>query len=208
MDGLLDQFHNNLEKITMKLRFLELDIRMSELHTQRVCVASWEHPVLQAVWGAGVSVVNEVLIERKAPEPEDEFRRLANRYGSPEVEGAPYVAAVYGQFGPGVNSLARAIEDAIYEGDVETTVRPAGTVPAAGAVPAGISRPISEIEAELAEAKRVAAKLAEEQQGGARPLTFEEVQTVKAASPEVAEQVHKFENQSDVQVDDAIADIV
>ena len=57
-----------------KIRFFELDVRVSSLQTQRVSVASWEYPVLQAVWGEAVTFVNEVIIDRKrVPEAEDEF---------------------------------------------------------------------------------------------------------------------------------------
>ena len=74
----------------MKLTFLELKIRVSELQTSHVVVASWEYPILQAVWGDSVSVEGEVIVERDAPQPNDEFVRLAERYGSAEVEGAPF----------------------------------------------------------------------------------------------------------------------
>lgn len=138
----------------MKLRFYELDVRVSELQTTRVSVASWEYPVLQAVWGDSVSFVNEVLVERKAaPDPTDEFRRLANRYGSAEVEGAPFVSAVYGQFGPGVAALAQAISEGIFEGATAAVERPATDVLVAGQVPDNIANRVNQLEKELAEAK-------------------------------------------------------
>ena len=170
----------------MKLRFLELDIRVSELQTSRVSVASWEYPVLQAVWGDSVSMVNEVLIDRDSPDPADEFRRLANRYGSAEVEGAPFVSAVYGQFGPGVAALANAIREGTYEGATVISERPASRVPTAGAVPDSIAIRVNALEKELEEAKALQADLAVAQDDGKNnvPLTASEIETVSAAAPD------------------------
>jgi len=187
------QKHNSLKT---KLRFLELDIRVSELQTTRVSVASWEYPVLQAVWGDSVNLSHETLIDRKAPDPADEFRRLANRYGSAEVEGTPFVAAVYGQFGPGVTALAQAIREGTYEGDVTVSQRPASDVPATGAVPDNIANRVNQLKKDLAEAEALQADLVVTQDNGANnmPLTSSEIETVQAAVPDsLAEQIAEVE---------------
>lgn len=89
-----------------------VDIRRSELTTVRRIVPVWETPVLQALWGAGVSFVKRVVVDRAAPDANDEFARLSARYG-PRNSDTPFVASVYGNFGPGVNALRREIEGAI-----------------------------------------------------------------------------------------------
>ena len=200
------QKHNSLKT---KLRFLELDIRVSELQTTRVSVASWEYPVLQAVWGDSVNFANEVLIDRKAPDPADEFRRLANRYGSAEVEGAPFVSAVYGQFGPGVTALAQAIREGTYTGDIVVSERPASDVPVAGAIPDNIANRVDQLEKELADAKALQADLVAVQDDGKNniPLTSTEIETVKAAAPNsLVEQIEEVEK-TPLVVSEAILDV-
>ena len=100
----------------MGILYQKLDIRTSELTTTRVEVAAWESPVLQAVHGDNVTFVSEsVLKDRVAPEAADEFARLSNRYKGETEETPPFVTAVYGQFGPGVAALQKAIEAATQE---------------------------------------------------------------------------------------------
>ena len=169
----------------MKIRFFEIDIRVSELQTTRVSVASWEYPVLQAIWGASASFVQEVLVERKStPDPADEFRRLANRYGSSEVEGPPYISAVYGQFGPGVAALAKAVEESVYGGDIAISARKASDVPTPDQIPSGVVRSVADIEKELEAAKALQADLAIAQKDGANnvPLSQPEADLVERVS--------------------------
>ncbi len=100
----------------MGILYQKLDIRTSELTTTRVEVAAWESPVLQAVHGDNVMFVSEsVLEDRVAPEAADEFARLSNRYKGETEETPPFVTAVYGQFGPGISALQKAIEAATQE---------------------------------------------------------------------------------------------
>lgn len=100
----------------MGILFQKLDVRTSELSTIRVHVAAWESPVLQAVHGDNVTFVSEsVLEDRVAPDAGDEFVRLSNRYKGETDEVPPFVTAVYGQFGPGVTALQKAIEAATQE---------------------------------------------------------------------------------------------
>lgn len=96
----------------MGILYQKLDIRTSELSTTRVHVAAWESPVLQAVHGDNVSFVSESVLDRDAPEAADEFARLSERYKAETEETPPFVTAVYGQFGPGIAALQKAIEAA------------------------------------------------------------------------------------------------
>lgn len=100
----------------MGILFQKLDIRTSELCVTQVEVAAWESPILQAVHGDNVTFVSESVIEdRFVPEASDEYVRLAERYKAETEETPPFVAAVYGQFGPGVAALQKAMEAATQE---------------------------------------------------------------------------------------------
>ena len=100
----------------MGILYQKLDIRTTELTQVRVEVAAWESPVLQAVHGENVTFVSEsVLEDRVAPEAADEFVRLSERYKGETEETPPFITAVYGQFGPGVAALQKAIEAATQE---------------------------------------------------------------------------------------------
>lgn len=94
-----------------KVNYVKLEIRVSELQTQPTTVAPWEAEVLRAMYGEDVVVVGALEIERDAPTARDEFARLANKYG-PKNAQTPTVAAVYGNFGPGVKALQDAIDRA------------------------------------------------------------------------------------------------
>lgn len=96
----------------MNVKFDVIDIRLTELHTQRTKTPQWETPVLLAIHGENVTQVGDVVLERNVPEARDEFARLAQRYG-PKVGDTPYVASVYGNFGPGIGALDRAIKAAV-----------------------------------------------------------------------------------------------
>jgi hypothetical protein len=96
------------------LKYISAKIRLSELHAQNVAIPAWELPILQAVHGAGVSEVGELEVDRPAPEAADEFQRLAMKYRHPENSPeSPFVAQVYGAFGPGISRLAQEIERAV-----------------------------------------------------------------------------------------------
>jgi len=100
----------------MGILFQKLDIRTSELTQTRVEVAAWESPVLQAVHGENVTFVSETVLEdRVAPDAADEFVRLSERYKGETEESPPFITLVYGQFGPGVAALQKAIEAATQE---------------------------------------------------------------------------------------------
>lgn len=92
-----------------KIRYVNVRITLNELSAHTKKVPEWELGVLQAQWGDNVQVVGDpVIVEGKLPEPRDEFERLAQLYGPKHAE-TPFVAAVFGNFGPGVNALQDAI---------------------------------------------------------------------------------------------------
>lgn len=100
----------------MQVKYIVADVRLSELHTQRVKVPVWEFPILQAIHDANITAAGEETILRiRVPDAADEFTRLAQRYREPEPGQPPYVAAVYGLFGPGVIALGNAINAAVIE---------------------------------------------------------------------------------------------
>ena len=99
----------------MGILYQKLDIRTSELTNTRVEVAAWESPILQAVHGENVTFISESVLDREAPEAGDEFVRLSERYKGETEESAPFVTMVYGQFGPGVAALQKAITAATQE---------------------------------------------------------------------------------------------
>jgi hypothetical protein len=101
---------------------LKVSVQLSELHQQHLTVPAWELPILTAVHGqAKISVNGEELDKRESPSAEVEFERLQKRYGNMEnsdgAKGLFYADAVFGQFGVGTATLAKAI--------TEATVQPA-----------------------------------------------------------------------------------
>ena len=94
------------------VRYNTLQIQLSELCQPTVTVPLWETPVLVAVHGDNVVEKGSFVVDRELPEAGDEFTRLAMRYG-PKNSDTPYVAGVYGNFGPGVNALEREIEKSV-----------------------------------------------------------------------------------------------
>lgn len=95
-----------------KARFYKVEVALNKMSTTVAHVAEWEVPVLIAQWGDDARIVEGdegmTIEDIKLPEPRDEFERLAQRYG-PKHEDTPYVAGVYGNFGPGVNALRDAM---------------------------------------------------------------------------------------------------
>ncbi len=93
-----------------QVRYFKVNVTLNPMTQQVVEVPEWELHVVQAQWGDDAQIIedSEFTVERKLPDPRDEFERLAQRYG-PRFEDTPHVASVYGNFGPGVNALRDAI---------------------------------------------------------------------------------------------------
>lgn len=89
-----------------KVRMLKVEITQNSLLKTVADVPQWEAQVLLAVWGEDAQVVAEYFEDREIPEANDEFARLAFKYG-PKDDDNPFVARVYGNFGPGINALER-----------------------------------------------------------------------------------------------------
>lgn len=99
------------------LKYVQVELRVSELHTLELTIPQWEIPLLQSRHLPGsVTTLKEVLVNRAAPEADAEYTRLADRYKAVTNEdgskGLPLVATVYGQFGVGQVNLQRAIQEA------------------------------------------------------------------------------------------------
>lgn len=96
------------------LRYINATVRLSELHSQHVTIPAWELPLLEALHGASVTATGDQTLDRPVPDAADEFSRLATKYRHPENRPeAPFVAQVYGAFGPGVAKLKQEIERAV-----------------------------------------------------------------------------------------------
>lgn len=91
-------------------------------------VPQWEAHILLALWGDDAQVTGTIVYEREIPEVNDEFTRLANKYG-PRDEDIPFVARVYGSFGPGLRGLTKEFEASIANSSVESTVGPENAEP-------------------------------------------------------------------------------
>lgn len=100
------------------LKYVEVDIRRSEMSTVRKQVAEWEVPILDVMHGQNgpIAVVREIPVDRPAPTGQEEMERLRSTYGVTRDEngmrGITYVESVYGQHRPGVQTLERAIQAA------------------------------------------------------------------------------------------------
>jgi hypothetical protein len=87
-----------------RITHTQIEITKNPLMKIVVEVPQWEAHVVLALWGEDANVTGTVVRERKVPQSNDEFTRLANKYGPPD-EDIPFVARVYGSFGPGLRSL-------------------------------------------------------------------------------------------------------
>lgn len=99
-----------------KVRFLKVEITQNSLLKTIAEVPQWEAQVLLAVWGEDAVVQGEVATTRELPDPRDEFARLANKYG-PKDDDNPFVARVYGNFGPGIRALEKEFQAATVSDD-------------------------------------------------------------------------------------------
>lgn len=81
----------------------------------------WEAQVVVALWGEEAQILGEGFEMRELPEVNDEFTRLANKYG-PRDEDVPIVARVYGSFGPGLKALEQEFAASTMSIETETAV--------------------------------------------------------------------------------------
>lgn len=91
-------------------------------------VPQWEAHILLALWGEDAQVTGTVVYERDIPETNDEFTRLANKYG-PRDEDIPFVARVYGSFGPGLRGLEQEFRASIANSPVASVADPENAEP-------------------------------------------------------------------------------
>ena len=87
-----------------RITHTQIEVTKNPLMKIVVEVPQWEAHVVLALWGEDANVTGTVVRERKVPQANDEFTRLANKYGPPD-EDIPFVARVYGSFGPGLRAL-------------------------------------------------------------------------------------------------------
>lgn len=115
----------------MAIRKLKLKVVRSQMHQIVADFPEWEKPILEAMHEA-VEVLGEVVVNRDPPNPAEEYERLTRRYGRSENEdgsrGIPYVGAVYGQHGPGIAALGRAIKEATVDAAPESAEDLVGAV--------------------------------------------------------------------------------
>lgn len=100
------------------LKYVEVEIRRSEMSTVTKQVAEWEVPILDVMHGANapIRIIRDIPVDRPAPTGQEEMERLRSAYGVTRDEngfrGITYVESVYGQHRPGVQALERAINAA------------------------------------------------------------------------------------------------
>lgn len=95
------------------MKYIKVEIRMSELHTQGRLVAPWEVPVLKAAQKAGVvEVVGSQEVGIEAPDAADEYQRLSTRYKQ-KGDLPPFVSQVYGLHEEGIAKLKSEIQRAV-----------------------------------------------------------------------------------------------
>jgi len=103
----------------MSIRYQVVKVRLSEVSTRQVAVPPWEVPILQAVYGGSVEIIDEEIVDRVAPTADDEYKRLVNRYSPGKEGGASVVAQVYGLFEAGIDKLDKEIGKAETDEDAD-----------------------------------------------------------------------------------------
>lgn len=97
------------------LKYVEVEIRRSEMSTVVKQVAEWELPILEVMHGEPKHI-RDIPVDRPEPSAKEEMERLQNAYGVTRdengVRGITYVESVYGQHRPGIQALERAIRAA------------------------------------------------------------------------------------------------
>ena len=92
-----------------RITHTQIEVTKNPLLKVPITVPQWEAHVVLALWGEDANITGTTVIDRDIPEANDEFTRLANKYG-PRDEDIPFVARVYGGFGPGLRALANEFQ--------------------------------------------------------------------------------------------------
>lgn len=104
-----------------KVKYLSVEITKGKMSKIVTSLPQWEAQVVVALWGEEAQILGEGFEMRELPEVNDEFTRLANKYG-PRDEDVPMVARVYGSFGPGLKALEREFAASTMSIETETVV--------------------------------------------------------------------------------------
>ncbi len=129
-----------------KVKYLTVEITKDKMTKIETDLPQWEAQVAVALWGEEAQILGETFVTRELPEVNDEFTRLANKYG-PRDEDVPIVARVYGSFGPGLRALEQEFSASTMSISTDETTENAGTktggVSGNGVVP-GVRLPSSD----------------------------------------------------------------
>lgn len=105
-----------------RIKYLVIDVKISDHQTQRVTEPEWVLPILGAIHGGArgePEVIEEVLIDKEAPDATVEYERLSKRYRNVQnddgSQGISFCAAVYGAFGIGSRALGESIKRSIVD---------------------------------------------------------------------------------------------
>jgi len=102
-----------------RITHTQIEITKNPLLKVPIVVPQWEAHVVLALWGEDANITGTEVIDRDVPEVNDEFTRLANKYG-PRDEDIPFVARVYGGFGPGLRALANEFDVSVAGSNVQS----------------------------------------------------------------------------------------
>lgn len=102
-----------------RITHTQIEITKNPMLKVPIEVPQWEAHVVLALWGDDANVTGTIVIDRDVPEVNDEFTRLANKYG-PRDEDIPFVARVYGGFGPGLRALANEFQVSVAGSNIQS----------------------------------------------------------------------------------------
>ena len=102
-----------------RITHTQIEITKNPMLKVPIEVPQWEAHVVLALWGDDANVTGTVVLDRDVPEVNDEFTRLANKYG-PRDEDIPFVARVYGGFGPGLRALANEFQVSVAGSNIKS----------------------------------------------------------------------------------------
>ena len=103
-----------------RITHTQIEITKNPMLKVPIEVPQWEAHVVLALWGDDAVITGTVVHKREVPDANDEFTRLANKYG-PRDEDIPFVARVYGSFGPGLRALRNEFQVSVAGSNIEST---------------------------------------------------------------------------------------